>query len=81
MQQSAIRWDRVATLALAAWFITLSLMRLNVLATHLGLPRRTIESVFEPDLMRLGLVTKTDSGRILTSKGISHVGTFGPETV
>ena len=33
MQQSAIRWDRVATIALAAWFITLSLMRLNVLAT------------------------------------------------
>lgn len=56
-------------------------VRLNVLATHLGLPRRTIEHVFEPDLMRLGLVTKTDLGRILTPKGVSHLGTLGPETV
>ena len=48
-------------------------VRLNVLATHMGLPRRTLESVFEPDLIRLGLITKTDAGRSLTPKGIEHL--------
>lgn len=33
MEAQTIRWSRVGTIALAAWFITLSVMRLNVLAT------------------------------------------------
>lgn len=33
MDTKTIRWSRVGSIALAAWFITLSVMRLNVLAT------------------------------------------------
>ena len=47
-------------------------VRLNVLATHLGLPRQTIE-MFERDFIRLGLITKGDKGRALTPKGIEHL--------
>ena len=48
-------------------------VRLNVLATHLGLPKQTIE-MFERDFIRLGLITKGDKGRSLTPKGIEHLG-------
>lgn len=48
-------------------------VRLNVLATHLGLPKQTIE-MFERDFIRLGLITKGDKGRSLTPKGVEHVG-------
>lgn len=47
-------------------------VRLNVIATHLGLPRQTIE-MLERDFIRLGLIDKTDKGRILTSAGIEHL--------
>jgi Holliday junction DNA helicase RuvB len=47
-------------------------VRLNVIATHLGLPRRSVE-VFEEDFIRLGLITKSDKGRMLTPKGIEHL--------
>jgi Holliday junction DNA helicase RuvB len=46
-------------------------VRLNVIATHLGLPRQTIE-MLEQDFIRLGLIDKTEKGRILTSQGIAH---------
>lgn len=48
-------------------------VRLNVLATQLALPRRTIESVVEGELIRLGLVTKTEEGRSLTAAGVQHL--------
>ena len=48
-------------------------IRLNVLATRLGLPRQTIERVIESDLIRLGLVTKSEAGRSLTDLGVAHV--------
>ena len=48
-------------------------VRLNVLATQLGLPRRTIESVVEVELLRLNLISKGDGGRMLTSTGIEHL--------
>ena len=48
-------------------------VRLNVIATQLGLPRRSIEMVFEADLMRLGLITKNEKGRMLTAKGADHL--------
>jgi Holliday junction DNA helicase RuvB len=48
-------------------------MRLNMLASHLGLPRRTVESVVEHELIRLGLVAKSDDGRVLTAAGAAHV--------
>ncbi|WP_166820071.1 Holliday junction DNA helicase RuvB C-terminal domain-containing protein [Thalassoroseus pseudoceratinae] len=47
-------------------------VRLNVLATHLGLPRQSIE-MFEADFIRLGLITKSDKGRVLTAKGVEHL--------
>ncbi|MFN3159216.1 MAG: Holliday junction DNA helicase RuvB C-terminal domain-containing protein [Rubinisphaera brasiliensis] len=47
-------------------------VRLNVLSTHLGLPRQTIE-MFERDFIRLGLITKGDKGRSLTPKGVEHL--------
>ena len=48
-------------------------LRLNVIATHMGLPRRTIESVIESELIRLGLVSKADDGRMLTAAGSKHL--------
>ena len=49
-------------------------VRLNVIATHLGLPRQTVE-MLEGDFIRLGLIDKTEKGRILTSAGIAHLRT------
>lgn len=48
-------------------------MRLNLIATHLALPRQTIETVVEGELIRLGLVTKDETGRMLTAAGIRHL--------
>jgi Holliday junction DNA helicase RuvB len=48
--------------------------RLNVLASILGLPTRTISTVTEPFLVRLGLVVKDDQGRRqLTASGWEHL--------
>lgn len=47
-------------------------VRLNVLATHLGLPRQTVE-MFESDFIRLGLVSKNEKGRSLTPAGLEHL--------
>ena len=49
-------------------------VRLNVIATHLGIPRQTIE-MLERDFIRLGLIDKTEKGRVLTSQGIAHLRT------
>jgi Holliday junction DNA helicase RuvB len=51
-------------------------VRLNVLATQIGLPRRTIEAIIESELVRLGLVTKTEEGRMLTADGAKHLATL-----
>lgn len=49
-------------------------LRLNVLASALGLPARTVSQVTEPFLIRAGLVTKDDqSRRQLTTKGYEHL--------
>lgn len=48
--------------------------RLNVVASMLGLPARTVSQVVEPFLLRLGLVVKDDGGRReLTAKGRDHL--------
>lgn len=48
--------------------------RLNVLSSILGLPNRTISTVIEPFLIRVGLLTKDDGGRRqLTAKGRDHL--------
>lgn len=48
--------------------------KLNVLASTLGLPSRTVSQVQEPYLIRSGLVAKDDQGRRqLTAKGREHL--------
>jgi Holliday junction DNA helicase RuvB len=47
--------------------------RLNVIASRLGLPARTVAEVAEPFLVRAGLVAKDDQGRRqLTAEGRAH---------
>jgi Holliday junction DNA helicase RuvB len=47
--------------------------RLNILASMLGLPSRTVSQVTEPFLVRAGLIIKDDQGRrTLTQKGMDH---------
>jgi len=54
--------------------------RLNVIASVLGLPARTISQVTEPFLIRAGLVMKDDQGRRqLTAAGYEHVSSSGLE--
>ena len=49
-------------------------VRLNVLAARLdGLSRRTVETKVEPDLVFLGLITKTEQGRTLAAAGREHL--------
>jgi Holliday junction DNA helicase RuvB len=50
-----------------------SKMKLNVLASKLGLPRNTISSVIEPYLMRTELIIKDGSDRVITDKGKAHI--------
>jgi Holliday junction DNA helicase RuvB len=48
--------------------------RLNVIASMLGLPTRTVSEVTEPFLLRSGLIIKDDQGRRqLTAKGRDHL--------
>jgi len=48
--------------------------RLNVIASRLGLPARTVSQVTEPFLIRAGLVVKDDHGRRqLTALGREHL--------
>jgi Holliday junction DNA helicase RuvB len=48
--------------------------RLNVIASRLGLPSRTVAEVTEPFLIRAGLVMKDDQGRRqLTAEGREHL--------
>lgn len=48
--------------------------RLNVIASLLGLPARTVAQVVEPFLLRSGLLVKDDQGRReLTAKGREHL--------
>lgn len=48
--------------------------RLNVIASSLGLPARTVSGVTEQFLVRAGLIDKDKSGlRQLTNKGLEHI--------
>ena len=48
--------------------------RLNVVASRLGLPTRTVADVMEPFLIRTGLIAKDDQGRrSLTPLGRDHL--------
>ncbi len=48
--------------------------RLNIIASILGLPTRTVSQVVEPFLIRAGLVVKDDTARRqLTAEGRDHL--------
>jgi Holliday junction DNA helicase RuvB len=48
-------------------------LRLNVIASSLGLPRATLERSIEPFLIRANLIRKDDAGRALTDRGWKHL--------
>lgn len=48
-------------------------VRLNVLASRLGLPPRTVSEVVERQLVRIGLIDKGPDGRRITARGLSHL--------
>jgi Holliday junction DNA helicase RuvB len=56
--------------------------RLNVIASRVGLPARTVSQVVEPFLLRAGLIVKDDqSRRQLTSLGRGHLSRNGQKDV
>jgi len=56
--------------------------RLNVVASMLGLPGKTVSEVVEPFLIRAGLVAKDDQGRRqITSEGRGHLLTLRRDSV
>ena len=56
--------------------------RLNVIASMLGLPPRTVSQVAEPFLLRAGLIVKDEQGRRqLTAQGWEHLSKSRPECV
>jgi Holliday junction DNA helicase RuvB len=53
--------------------------RLNVIASRLGLPAKTVSEVVEPFMIRVGLVVKDDQGRRqLTAEGRDHLSKVRP---
>ena len=48
-------------------------MRLGVMADRLGLPARTLSSCVEPYLIRLGMINRSEEGRLLTDDGARYV--------
>lgn len=48
-------------------------MKLNVISSKIGLPTQTISSVIEPFLLRMELIHKDASNRVITEKGKSHI--------
>jgi Holliday junction DNA helicase RuvB len=53
---------------------------LNTLAVSVGEEAETIESVVEPFLVRIGLVTRTPRGRVATKQAWAHFGIPGAES-
>jgi len=54
--------------------------RVNVLASSLGCPAKTLDTHIEPTLIRLGWITKDEQGRrCITAKAISHLKEVGDE--
>lgn len=49
-------------------------MRLMTLESALGIHRRTIQTVIEPFLIKLGFIERQPTGRVITEAGLRHVG-------
>ncbi|MFU8947970.1 Holliday junction branch migration DNA helicase RuvB [Mycetocola zhadangensis] len=52
---------------------------LNTLAVSVGEEAETIESVVEPFLVRIGLITRTPRGRVATPQAFAHFGVANPQ--
>lgn len=48
-------------------------VRLNVLASRMGLPKKTLTDTIEGFLLRIGLIGKSDKGVMITPDGIEHL--------
>ena len=53
---------------------------LNTLAVSVGEEPETIESVVEPFLVRIGMLTRTPRGRVATTRAWQHLGIRRPES-
>ncbi len=51
---------------------------LNTLAVSVGEEPETIESVVEPFLVRIGMLTRTPRGRVATKRAWEHLGIRRP---
>jgi Holliday junction DNA helicase RuvB len=52
-------------------------VRLNVIASRMGLPVKTLTRIVEGFLVRQGLISTTERGRELTSKGLEYLKSRG----
>ena len=52
---------------------------LSTLAVALGEEPDTIEDVYEPYLLQLGFIQRTNRGRIVTKAGLAHIGAPAPD--
>ena len=48
-------------------------VRLNVLASKMGLPKKTLTDTIEGFLMRMGLILKSDKGMMIMPEGLEHL--------
>lgn len=48
-------------------------VRLNVLASRMGLPKKTLTDTIEGFLMRVGLIIKSDKGLMISPDGLEHL--------
>lgn len=56
-------------------------MGVESLAAAIGEESNTIEDVYEPFLMQLGLLQRTARGRCITSLGYEYLGIPAPEQI
>jgi len=52
-------------------------VRLITLESALGIHRRTIQTVIEPFLVKLGFIERQQTGRVITEAGLNHLGMDG----
>jgi len=48
-------------------------IRLNVLASRMGLPKKTLTDTIEGFLLRIGLIVKSDKGVMIAPEGLEHL--------
>lgn len=79
-EQGLEETDRRILLAIAKTFNG-GPVGLKSLAATVSEEEATIEDVYEPYLMRLGYIARTNKGRVITKSGRAHVGVADPDDV